>query len=87
MCSLDPPLSCKPEVCGAAAPAAAMAAETEAKKVIMGYLDDNRVMVFSKTYCPYCTKAKKALLSLLDASQLAVLEVGTTTPAATLVPR
>ena len=25
---------------------------------------DNKVMVFSKTYCPYCTKAKEALSTL-----------------------
>ena len=34
------------------------AAKTKAQKII----DDNAVVVFSKSYCPYC-KASKALLS------------------------
>lgn len=29
---------------------------------VQGFIDDNKVMVFSKDYCPFCTKAK----SLLD---------------------
>lgn len=29
---------------------------------VQGLIDDNKVMVFSKDYCPFCTKAK----SLLD---------------------
>lgn len=28
------------------------------------FIKDNNIMVFSKTYCPYCTKAKDALTEL-----------------------
>uniref|UniRef100_A0A7S0LVD6 Glutaredoxin domain-containing protein n=1 Tax=Cryptomonas curvata TaxID=233186 RepID=A0A7S0LVD6_9CRYP len=31
------------------------------KGTVTKLIDDNTVMVFSKTYCPYCTKAKKTL--------------------------
>ena len=34
----------------------------------------NRVMVFSKTYCPYCTKAKQALASV-GLTQYGLLEL------------
>jgi glutaredoxin 3 len=34
-----------------------MATEARVKELIAG----NKVMVFSKSFCPYCTKAKKAL--------------------------
>ena len=36
---------------------------------------DNKVIVFSKSYCPYCKKAKQALLSLLAPEQFDVEEV------------
>lgn len=32
-------------------------------------------MVFSKSYCPFCTKAKQALNQLLSKDQYTVLEV------------
>eukprot|EP00753_Platysulcus_tardus_P017829 PLAT6564.1.p3 GENE.PLAT6564.1~~PLAT6564.1.p3 ORF type:complete len:120 (+),score=62.80 PLAT6564.1:48-362(+) len=28
---------------------------------VSSYIADNKVMVFSKSYCPFCTKAKRAL--------------------------
>lgn len=34
-----------------------------------------QVVVFSKTYCPYCIKAKKALASLVKPDQMEVIEV------------
>ena len=33
-------------------------------KFIAYYIKDNKVMVFSKSYCPYCTETKKTLDSL-----------------------
>ena len=29
--------------------------------LVRGKIQDNKVIVFSKTYCPFCTKAKSAL--------------------------
>jgi glutaredoxin len=40
-----------------------------------GKVANNKVVVFSKSYCPYSTKAKQALLSLLQPQQLLVVEV------------
>jgi glutaredoxin 3 len=39
------------------------AAKTKAQKLI----DENAVVVFSKSYCPYCTSSK-SLLSSFDAN-------------------
>jgi len=39
----------------AAIKAANPAAMSQAKTIVDGALKANRVMVFSKTYCPYCT--------------------------------
>ena len=36
----------------------------EMTTVINGLINDNEVMVFSKSYCPYCKKAKNKLKSL-----------------------
>ncbi|KAJ5575208.1 hypothetical protein N7450_009107 [Penicillium hetheringtonii] len=46
----------------APSPAAMSAAKTKAQSLI----DENAVVVFSKSYCPYCTSSK-GLLSSLDA--------------------
>jgi glutaredoxin len=35
-----------------------------------------QVVVFSKTYCPYCIKAKKALATLVQPDQMEIIEVG-----------
>lgn len=35
-----------------------------------------QVLVYSKTYCPYCVKAKNALNQFIKPSQYTVVEVG-----------
>lgn len=40
-----------------------------------GKVANNKVVVFSKSYCPYSHKAKRALLSLLAPEQMLVVEV------------
>jgi len=35
-----------------------------AKETAEALIKDNKVMVFSKSYCPYCTKAKEELTKL-----------------------
>ncbi|KAI8616729.1 glutaredoxin [Chytriomyces sp. MP71] len=37
---------------------------SSAKEIAEAAIAGNKVVVFSKTYCPYCTKAKKLLDSL-----------------------
>ena len=39
-------------------------------------IKNNKVVVFSKSYCPFCRKAKVALHSVLRDEQMTVLEVG-----------
>lgn len=39
---------------------------TEIKRHVEEMIASNRVMVFSKSYCPYCTQAKMALRSIPD---------------------
>ena len=46
-----------------------MSAKDTAEKLIK----DNKVMVFSKTYCPYCKKAKEELTKL---TTIKTLELG-----------
>ena len=36
---------------------------------------DMQVVIFSKSYCPFCAKAKRALGSVIDMSKVTVLEV------------
>ena len=38
-----------------------MAPSAAVKKFVDDSITNNKVMVFSKTYCPYCTMAKEAL--------------------------
>ena len=45
------------------------------KTLVDGKISGNKVMVFSKSYCPFCTKAKKALESLNLGSDLEVMEI------------
>lgn len=33
------------------------------------------MVIFSKSYCPFCAKAKRALGSVIDMSKVTVLEV------------
>ena len=48
----------------------------EAQQIIDRALQENRVLVFSKSYCPYCHKAKRALGSVVrDPSKVTVIEV------------
>lgn len=47
----------------------------EARNVIDEILKQNRVVIFSKSYCPYCTRAKKAIYELLDAAKVCILEI------------
>lgn len=35
-----------------------------AKEIVENAIKTNDIMVFSKTYCPYCTRAKDAIQSL-----------------------
>jgi glutaredoxin 3 len=58
------------------------AAKTKAQKII----DENNVVVFSKSYCPYC-KASKALLNekgakyfLMELDQVGKFHLPTPTP-------
>ncbi len=45
------------------------------KPFIQDTLSSNAVVVFSKTYCPFCHKAKAALQSLIPADKFLVVEV------------
>jgi glutaredoxin 3 len=45
----------------ASAAAADGSADSSPRKVVAAALAENPVIVFSKTYCPYCDKAKAAL--------------------------
>ena len=36
-----------------------------------------QVIIFSKSYCPFCHKAKRALGGVLDMSKVTVIEVTT----------
>jgi hypothetical protein len=45
------------------------------KEIIEKAIADSIVMVFSKTYCPYCVKAKNALNQVIAPSSYAVMEV------------
>lgn len=48
---------------------------TDVKSFVDATLSEHRVVIFSKSYCSYCTKAKRALLQLLDATKIFTLEV------------
>lgn len=54
-------------------PGAMSAVKTVVDQAIAG----NKVMVFSKTYCPYCHKAKRALQSVLPQDKIVVMELDT----------
>ena len=56
------------------------AAEAEAtvEKLLAGAADgDHPVLLFSKTYCPYCKRAKELLKTLCDFKDVTVLELDT----------
>ena len=48
-----------------------------AKSFVDKQIKDNRVMCFSKSYCPFCKKAKSALNSVMPESKYTVVEVRT----------
>jgi glutaredoxin 3 len=46
------------------------------KSLVDSLIQDKKVVVFSKSYCPYCTKAKKAFAKYsLSNEQYVVLEI------------
>ena len=51
--------------------------DADVKKLIDDALAQHRIVVFSKSYCPFCRKAKQALLQIVDQAKLYVLEVRT----------
>jgi glutaredoxin 3 len=59
------------------------AAMSAAKQFVDSQVRAERVLVFSKTYCPYCTKAKRALAKVLPANKvrMSVVAVGGPRPA------
>jgi glutaredoxin 3 len=48
---------------------------SSAKAKVDAAIKGNRVMVFSKSYCPYCSKAKRALASVLPQEKFNVMEI------------
>lgn len=40
-----------------------------------GFTSPQQVVIFSKTYCPYCVKAKQAIGSVMDMSNVVVVEL------------
>ncbi len=46
-----------------------------AKSIVDEAIAANSVMVFSKSYCPYCIKAKRALESVLPREKISVMEL------------
>ncbi len=46
-----------------------------AQSVVTKALQDNLVMVFSKTYCPHCLRAKRVLDAELGKSKYVVMEL------------
>lgn len=46
-----------------------------AKAIVDEAIAANSVMVFSKSYCPYCIKAKRALESVLPREKISVMEL------------
>ncbi|KAK9818046.1 hypothetical protein WJX72_006254 [[Myrmecia] bisecta] len=47
----------------------------QAKQFVSQALADQKVVVFSKSYCPFCKKAKDALATILDPSMFVVYEL------------
>ena len=46
-----------------------------AKAIVDAAIAENAVMVFSKSDCPFCTKAKRALESVLPKEKICVMEL------------
>eukprot|EP00208_Stichococcus_sp_RCC1054_P007835 CAMPEP_0206150676 /NCGR_PEP_ID=MMETSP1473-20131121/38418_1 /ASSEMBLY_ACC=CAM_ASM_001109 /TAXON_ID=1461547 /ORGANISM="Stichococcus sp, Strain RCC1054" /LENGTH=103 /DNA_ID=CAMNT_0053548187 /DNA_START=197 /DNA_END=508 /DNA_ORIENTATION=+ len=45
------------------------------KEFVASTIKDNKVVIFSKSYCPFCHKAKRALGGVLDSSKITVIEL------------
>lgn len=45
------------------------------EEVVKNAIAANSVMVFSKSYCPYCMKAKTSLKKVMGSTKFGVLEV------------
>ena len=45
------------------------------KQFVDESIKNDAVLVFSKSYCPYCTKAKRALQKFLAAAKIKVVEL------------
>eukprot|EP00879_Flechtneria_rotunda_P001578 GHRR01001737.1.p2 GENE.GHRR01001737.1~~GHRR01001737.1.p2 ORF type:complete len:120 (+),score=43.09 GHRR01001737.1:213-572(+) len=52
-------------------------ATDEAKQFVKDKITTHKVVVFSKTYCPFCVKAKKSLGKFLKPEQMEVIELDT----------
>eukprot|EP00884_Botryococcus_braunii_P018640 jgi/Botrbrau1/545/Bobra.0010s0020.1 len=48
---------------------------SDSKHLVEKAISDNPVFIFSKSYCPYCKKAKAALSELLPPGKIAALEL------------
>jgi glutaredoxin 3 len=48
---------------------------SSAKAKVDQLIKGNRVMIFSKSYCPYCAKAKRAVATVLPKEKFTVLEI------------
>ena len=46
-----------------------------AKEIVDKAIAENRVMVFSKSYCPFCIKAKRAMESVFPRDKIGVMEL------------
>jgi len=47
------------------------------KELVENTINENKIAIFSKSYCPYCAKAKKLLTNLpgVDSEQVKILEL------------
>ncbi|KAL6762647.1 CPYC type glutaredoxin [Haematococcus lacustris] len=52
-----------------------MSPQAAALHFVQSTVASNKVVVWSKSYCPYCRKAKQAMASLLQPDQYLVIEI------------
>jgi glutaredoxin 3 len=45
------------------------------KETVDQLINNNKVVIFSKTYCPYCTKAKKIIGKYLSGAKVVIVEL------------
>jgi hypothetical protein len=65
---------------------ASKVASTASMEFVKSSVSSNKVVMFSKSYCPYCTKAKKALAQFLKSDQYHLIEVRPSRALASLLP-